>query len=334
MTDHGFTAGSLAERLGGSLRNCPEDRPIREASPLGEAGAEALSFVAGPKYRDQGLASGAGLILARTNLDLEDRPVLQVAQPQATFAQAVGLLHPEPPPEWCAQAIHPTAQVDPTALLHPTATVGARCVVGPGCILHPGVRLGADCVLGEGCELFDGVVLYRRTRLENRVRIHANAVLGADGYGYTLSEGRHLKIPQVGWVEVGDDVEIGAGTTIDRGALGPTRIGRGTKIDNLCQIAHNAQIGEHCLIVAQTGLSGSVTLGDYVTLAGKVGVIDHIAIGARAIVGGASVVAKDVPEDAFVTGYPARPHRQWMASQAALGRLPEFMKQARKVRED
>jgi len=201
--------------------------------------------------------------------------------------------------------------------------VGARCVIGAHCILHPGVRLGADCVLGQACELFDGVVLYRRTRLGDRVRIHANTVLGADGYGYLPWEGQHLKIPQVGWVEVEDDVEIGAGTTIDRGALGPTCIGRGTKIDNLCQIAHNVRIGSHCLIVAQTGLAGSVTLGDHVTLAGQVGVVDHVTIGSRALVGGGSVVTKDIPEGGFVTGYPARAHRQWMASQAALARLAE-----------
>jgi UDP-3-O-[3-hydroxymyristoyl] glucosamine N-acyltransferase len=190
--------------------------------------------------------------------------------------------------------------------------------------------VGDDCEIGDDCELFSGVVLYRRTKLGHRVRIHANTVLGSDGYGYVLVDGRHEKVPQVGWVEVEDDVELGACVTVDRGVLGSTRIGAGTKVDNQVQIAHNDQIGKHCLIVSQVGISGSVKVGDYVTLAGKVGVSGHLEIGARSIVGGNSVVAKSLPEGSFVTGYPARPHKEWAEAQAALNRLPKFMKEQRR----
>jgi len=328
MTRNGITAQELAACLGGTLRHCPPDRVLSEARSLEEAEPDSVSFLANPKYREKALESKAGLILASAKVELAQQPVLEVERPHWAFAQAVALLHPEPEPEpdWDGAPIHASASIAPHVRIAPGVTIGARSVVVEGCVLHAGVHLGEDCVLGDRCELFSGVVLYRRTRLGSRVRIHANAVLGADGYGYTFANGRHEKVPQVGWVEVGDDVEIGAGTTIDRGALGPTRIGSGTKIDNLCQIAHNVQVGEHCLIIAQTGISGSVTLGDYATLAGKVGVVDHVHIGARSMVGGNSVVSKDVPEGAFVTGYPARPHRQWMESQAALARLPGILK--------
>jgi UDP-3-O-[3-hydroxymyristoyl] glucosamine N-acyltransferase len=326
MNERGFTARELAQHLGGVLRHCPPDRLIAEARPLEEAGPESLGFLANPKYRDKALQSGAGLILAGEKAELENRAVLVVENPHFRFAQAVSLLHPEPEPEWSDEAIHPSAIIAPGARVSGNATIGARTAVGDGCRIHPGVHIGDDCVLGPDCELFSGVVLYRRTQLGARVRIHANAVLGADGYGYTFVDGHHEKVPQVGWVEVGDDVEIGAGSTIDRGALGPTRIGGGSKIDNLCQIAHNVQVGQHCLIIAQSGISGSCILGDYATLAGKVGVVDHVRIGARAMVGGNSVVSKDIPDGAFVTGYPARPHRQWMESQAALARLPGILK--------
>ena len=183
--------------------------------------------------------------------------------------------------------------------------------------------------LGEGCVLFPGVVLYRGTRLGARVRVHANSVLGSDGYGYATVAGRHEKIPQVGWVEVGDDVEIGACTTVDRGALGPTRIAAGTKIDNQCQIAHNVQVGEHCLIVSQTGISGSTTLGHHVTLAGKVGTAGHIHIGSNSVASGNTMIGKDVPDGSFISGYLARPHRQWMECQASLNRLPAVLKALR-----
>jgi UDP-3-O-[3-hydroxymyristoyl] glucosamine N-acyltransferase len=289
-----------------------------------------VSFLANPKYAAKAKESAAGLIFVDAVVDMGDRPILRVKHPYWAFAQAIGWLHPESLPDWSEAPIHPTAGIGAGSRIAPGATVGARTVLGKGCVLHPGVHIGEDCVLGDGCELFSGVVLYRRTRLGNRVAIHANSVVGSDGYGYVLVEGRHAKIPQVGWVEVGDDVEIGACVCIDRGVLGPTRIGAGTKIDNQVQVAHNVQVGNHCLLVSQTGISGSTKLGDYVTLAGKVGVVGHIEIGSRSVVGGNSVVAKSLPEGSFVTGFPARPHREWMEAQAALNRLPGLMRQLRK----
>ena len=319
-------ADELAARLGGALQHCPPDRPISEVQPLEEAGPEAVSFLANPKYAAKAKESGAGLIIVDTRTDLGEQPTLVLENPYWAFAQAIGILHPEPRPEWAERLVHPTARLHGRVHLGPGVTIGARSEIGPGTVLHPGVHIGEDCVLGEDCELFPGVVLYRRTKLGNRVRIHANSVLGSDGYGYVLVDGRHEKVPQVGWVEVGDEVEIGACVCVDRGVLGATRIGAGTKIDNQVQVGHNVQVGEHCLLVSQSGISGSTKLGDYVTLAGKVGVVGHIEIGSRSIVGGNSVVAKSLPEGSFVTGFLARPHRDWMESQAALNRLPKLMR--------
>jgi UDP-3-O-[3-hydroxymyristoyl] glucosamine N-acyltransferase len=329
-TTPSFTCAELAERLGGTLCNCPGDRLITGVLPLEEAGADALSFLANPKYHAKALESGAGVILADPKADLGDRPLLVMANPYWGFAQAIGWLLPEPEPEWSSEPVHPSATIGAGCRIAPGSTVGARTVVGAGSRIHPGVHVAEDCVLGEGCELFPGVVLYRRTRLGRGVRIHGNSVLGSDGYGYVPVDGRHLKIPQAGWVEVGDEVEIGACTTVDRGVLGPTRIQAGTKVDNLCQIAHNVQVGEHCLIISQTGISGSTSLGDHVTLAGKVGTAGHIHIGSRSVIAGNSMVAKDVPDGSFMSGYLARPHRQWMECQAALNRLPAILKGLRR----
>ena len=321
-----ITAQELASALNGTLLHCPPGMLLHEVRSLDEAGPGHLSFLANPKYAAKAADAKAGLILVDAKTDLGARAVLVVENPYWAFAQCIAWLHPEAEPEWEQTPIHPTAEIGAHTRIGPNVTLGARTVVGKGCVLHPGVHIGDDCVLGEGCELFPGVVLYRRTQLGQNVRIHANSVLGSDGYGYVLVDGRHQKVPQMGWVEVGDEVEIGACVTVDRGVLGPTRIGAGTKVDNQCQIAHNVQIGEHCLIVSMTGISGSSKIGDYVTLAGKVGVVGHIEIGARSIVGGGSVVAKSLPEGSFVTGYPARPHKEWVESQAAVNRLPKILK--------
>jgi UDP-3-O-[3-hydroxymyristoyl] glucosamine N-acyltransferase len=325
-----MTAKELAARLGGDLRQCSPEYVLSEVKPLEEAGPGSLSFLSNPKYGAKALTSGAGLILVDPRTDLGDRAVLVVANPYWAFAQAIGWLHPEPLPSWVDAPVHPSAVLGPEVQIGPGATIGARSRLGARSVLHPGVHVGDDCEIGADCELFSGVVLYRRTRLGDRVRIHANTVLGSDGYGYVMVNGRHEKVPQVGWVEIEDDVEIGACVTIDRGVLGATRIGAGTKVDNQVQLAHNVQVGKHCLIVSQVGISGSVKLGDYVTMAGRSGSVGHVEIGARSIVGGASVVTKNLPEGSFVTGFPARPHKEWTESQAALNRLPKFMREQRK----
>ena len=326
MNQKRITAQGLAEHFGGTLKHCPQDRVLTEVLPLDVAKISSVSFLANPRYSSKASESCAGLILAVTNDGLGEKPVLELKDPYWAFAQCTKMLHPEPEPEFSDSAIHPTATLGPGCAISTKATIGARTVIGQRVVLHPGVHIAEDCVIGDDCELFPGVVIYRKTKIGNRVRIHANSVLGSDGYGYALHGNRHTKVPQIGWVEIGDDVEIGACTTIDRGALGPTNVGVGTKIDNLCQIAHNVKIGGHCLVVSQTGISGSTTLGDYVTMAGKVGTAGHIHIGSRSIISGNSMVAKDVPEGSHLSGYLARPHREWMESQAAVNRLPKLLK--------
>ncbi|MDR2697189.1 MAG: UDP-3-O-(3-hydroxymyristoyl)glucosamine N-acyltransferase [Holophagales bacterium] len=327
MPKNEITAQALAELFGGALKYCPPDRVFTEVLPLEIAKTSSISFLANHKYAAKASKSGAGLILVGPNADLGEQPVLVVKAPYWALAQCAARLHPEPMPEFSCSAVHPTAKIGLECSIAPiSATIGARTVIGNRVVIHPGVHIAEDCIIGDDCELFPGVVIYRKTKVGSRVRIHANSVLGSDGYGYALHDGRHNKVPQIGWVEVADDVEIGACTTIDRGALGPTRVGPGTKIDNLCQIAHNVQVGSHCLIVSQTGISGSTTLGDYVTMAGKVGTSGHIHIGSRSIISGNSMVAKDVPDGSHLSGYLARPHKEWMESQAAVNRLPKILK--------
>jgi UDP-3-O-[3-hydroxymyristoyl] glucosamine N-acyltransferase len=326
MTQSKITSQELAELFGGRRKHCPPERVLTGVLPLDTAGASSISFLANPKYVAKAVESKAGLILVGEESDLGEQPVLIVKDPYWAFAQCTAKLHPEPEPKFSDSAIHPTAKIGVDSCISPRATIGARTVIGIRAVVHPGVHIGDDCIIGDDCEFFPGVVLYRKTKVGDRVRVHANSVLGADGYGYAFHGGRHEKVPQIGWVEVEDDVEIGACTTIDRGALGPTLIGAGTKIDNLCQLAHNVRVGKHCLVVSQTGISGSTTLGDYVTMAGKVGTAGHIHIGSRSIISGNSMVAKDVPDGSHLSGYLARPHKEWMESQAAVNRLPKILK--------
>ncbi|WP_005035672.1 UDP-3-O-(3-hydroxymyristoyl)glucosamine N-acyltransferase [Holophaga foetida] len=326
MSQIEIKAEDLAQRLGGALRHCAPDRVFTCVKPLEEADAGAVSFLANPKYAQKAQESRAGLILADPKAQLGEHPQLIMENPYWGFAQAVGIFHPETEPAWSEAPIHPSATLGHGCRIAPGVTIGARTTLGQNCTLHPGVHIGDDCRIGDDCEIYSGVVLYRRTRLGNRVRIHANSVLGSDGYGYVLVNGRHEKVPQAGYVELEDDVELGACVTIDRGVLGATLVQQGTKIDNLCQVAHNVQIGKHCLIISQVGISGSASLGDYVTMAGKAGVIGHLHIGSRSIVAGNTMVGKDLPEGSFVAGYMARPHRQWLECQAALNRLPAILK--------
>jgi UDP-3-O-[3-hydroxymyristoyl] glucosamine N-acyltransferase len=224
-----------------------------------------------------------------------------------------------------------TAIVGPDASIYPYAVVGPGCVIGARCRLLSGAVIGRNCRLGDDVTLFPNAVLYDDAVLGHRVTVHANAVVGADGFGYRFQDGRHVKVPQLGHVEVGDDVEIGACTTIDRGTFGATRIGAGSKIDNLVMIAHNCQIGRHNVLVSQVGLAGSSSTGDYVVIAGQVGVVDHVHIGDGSIIGGQAAVTKDVPPGQRMLGSPATPEREQKRILMSLAGLPDFRKRLQAI---
>src|SRR5207248_330249 len=199
--------------------------------------------------------------------------------------------------------------------------------------LHAGVVVGADCLLGDDVVLYPNAVLYDGTIVGDRVIVHANAVLGADGFGYRFQNGRHVKVPQLGHVEIGSDVEIGACTTIDRGTFQATKIGAGTKIDNLVQIGHNCRIGQHNLLVSQMGIAGSSSTGDYVVVAGQVGIVSHVNIGDRVVIGGQAGVTKDVADGQRILGSPATPEREQKKILMSLEKLPEIRRELRRIKQ-
>jgi UDP-3-O-[3-hydroxymyristoyl] glucosamine N-acyltransferase len=215
----------------------------------------------------------------------------------------------------------------------PFASVGEGSSIGPRCRIHSGAVIGRFCQLGEEVVLHPNVVLYDGTVLGNRVVIHANAVIGADGFGYRFQNGCHVKVPQLGHVEIGDDVEVGACTTIDRGTFQATRVGRGTKIDNLVQVGHNCRIGNHNLFVSQMGIAGSSTTGDYVVVAGQVGIVDHVHIGDRVLIGAKAGVTRDVSAGERLLGAPATPEREQKRILISLEKLPEMRRDLRRIKQ-
>lgn len=228
--------------------------------------------------------------------------------------------------------IHPTAVLGPGASVGPFVVVGAATTVGANATLHAGVVVGRGCRLGADVTLHPQAVLYDGCVLGDRVTVHAGAVVGADGFGYRFRGGRHVKVPQLGWVEVGDDVEVGAGTTIDRGTFGPTRIGPGTKIDDLVQVAHNCQIGRHNTLAGQVGIAGSTTTGDGVAVGAQAGIGDHLHVADGAVVAPQSGVTKGIAAGVRVLGFPARPAARALRRYAALGRLPRLWADVRRIK--
>jgi UDP-3-O-[3-hydroxymyristoyl] glucosamine N-acyltransferase len=271
------------------------------------------------------------------SVPVDGRPIIRVADPLMAFARIVQNLRGRPTAD--THTVDPTAHVHPTAKLCSGVTVGPFVAVGEGSevgansTLHAGAVIGRGCRLGEGVVLHPRVVLYDDCIIGDRVVIHGGAVIGADGFGYRFQGGRHVKVPQLGWVEIESDVEIGAGTTIDRGTFGPTRIGAGTKIDNLVMIAHNCQIGRHNVIAAQVGIAGSTSSGDYVVIAGQAGIADHIHLADRAVIAAQSGVTKSVPADTRVIGFPARPEGAARRMYAVMDHLPELRKDVRRLKQ-
>jgi UDP-3-O-[3-hydroxymyristoyl] glucosamine N-acyltransferase len=329
-----LTAASVAEHLQGEVLGDGQT-PLKGFAPADRAQAGDLTFAKNEEFFARAEQTAAAAIIVGGNQTSSTGKVLiRVKNARVAFAKALALFFPEPPQ---AAGIHPTAvvarsaQVDPSAHLGPHCVVGERAQIGGGTILHAGNYVGDDCKVGLACVLFPNAVLYPRTELGHRVRVHAGAVIGSDGYGYVQDAGIHRKVPQIGNVIVGDDVEIGANVTIDRGALGPTVIGTGTKIDNLVQIAHNVRIGEHCLIIAQAGLAGSSKLGNYVIVAGQAGLAGHLQIGNKVTIAAQSGVMHNIPDGQTVLGTPALPDKQTKRQMLALQRLPELLRRVSKM---
>lgn len=323
-----FSAAEVANYLQGRVIGDPAT-VLTGFAPADRARAGDLTFAESEAFFAKAEQTTAAAIIVSGPFRSERKTLIQVPDARVAFAKALTLFFPEQHP---APGVHPTAVIAPSARIDPTAHIGPHCVVGerarigPRCVLHAGDFVGEDCQLGEEVILFPNVTLYARTEVGHRVRIHAGAVIGADGFGYVQDNGIHRKVPQIGNVIIGDDVEIGANTTIDRGALGPTIIGRGTKIDNLVMIAHNVEVGEHCLLVGQVGIAGSTKLGNYVVLAGQVGIAGHLRIGNRVTIAAQSGVMHDIPDGEKWLGTPAGPDRETKRQMVALRHLPEALK--------
>ncbi|MEK6249901.1 MAG: UDP-3-O-(3-hydroxymyristoyl)glucosamine N-acyltransferase [Planctomycetales bacterium] len=333
----GTLVSSLAKLVGGRLLG-DDTIEIQEAATLAEARTGEISFLENPGYCHQLAGSSASAVVVPRGFEPEHiAAAIQVDDVSAAFVQIVK--HFRPPRHYERSGVSSAAIVSPSARLaddveiYPGATVGDEVDIGPHATIHAGVTIMADCKLGADVVIYPNVVLYENTLLGDRCIIHAGAILGAFGFGYQMVAGRHLLSAQLGHVCVGNDVEIGAGTTIDRGTYGPTVIGEGTKIDNLVMIAHNCRIGRHNIICSQVGIAGSASTGDYVVMAGQVGIRDHVHIGAQATLGAMAGITSDVPEGEVYIGIPATPHREQALQLAALSRLPEMRKQLIKMQQ-
>ncbi|MEN3026163.1 MAG: UDP-3-O-(3-hydroxymyristoyl)glucosamine N-acyltransferase [Chlorobiota bacterium] len=340
MAQRGYTAAEIAHYLGGTVEGDAEIQ-VYGLNRIEEARAGELSFVQNARYARLLPKTQASCVLVPPALKATPRPgqaFIRVENPYRAFVALMALLHPEPEPPWGFR--HPTALVDATATVAPTAVLGAYCVVGPGCvveervILHPFVVLYGDVVVGAESVLHAGVVCYPRTRIGKRCLIHAGVVLGADGFGFWENQdGRLEKIPHVGNVVLGDDVELGANTAVDRSLAGSTWIERGTKIDNLVHIAHNVSIGENTAIAAQAGISGSTRLGKRNRIGGQVGIVGHVQLGDDVVIEAQSGVSKSLPRPGRYFGSPAQEHYVALRQQAALRQLPEVLRELHYLRQ-
>jgi len=334
------TLGDIALRVGGEVQG-DGSLAIDGLAAIHNAGPHDLTFVSDEKNLRLLAQSRAGACLVSLKergsrfLAQTTAALVYVDDPQDAFIDLMQEFRPERP--------GPTVGISPQATISPTAVFGADCqvfagayvdddaAIGSRCVLYPGVYVGRNCRIGDDCTLHPHVVLYADVQLGRRVIIHASAVIGADGFGYRFRSGRFEKTPQRGSVEIGDDCEIGACTTIDRGMIGATVIGEGTKLDNLVMIGHNCELGRHNAFASQVGLAGSVKTDDYVRCAGQVGIADHLHLGRGSTLGAKSAVHTDVPDGATYIGYPARPEGEQLRVLMLTGKLPEMRKSLREL---
>jgi UDP-3-O-[3-hydroxymyristoyl] glucosamine N-acyltransferase len=329
------TAGELAAAIGARVEGDSAVEISGVAAPE-RAGAHDLIYVEVAKHAERAAASAAQCVVAPEGLAFAGKTVLRSVAPKVAFAKAAALLVERVA---IATSIHPTAIVAPLARLAPRVGVGAYAVIGEDAHVGEGTQIGAHCVIGAGawigeqCRIHPRVTIYGGMRIGNRVEIHVGTVIGADGFGYAFGEGRYWKFPQVGIVEIGDDVEIGANTTIDRGSLGDTRIAEGVKLDNLVHVGHNVQIGAHSVIAAQTGISGSSVLGHHVVCGGQVGIADHCELEDGVIAGAQAGIptGKTIRAGQMVWGTPAREISKFKDAYAWYARLPELAERIKQL---
>ncbi|MCK4873807.1 MAG: UDP-3-O-(3-hydroxymyristoyl)glucosamine N-acyltransferase [Phycisphaerales bacterium] len=326
-----ITVSAIAAQTAGAVHG-REDLTLTGLNTLDDASDGDLTFIGDPKHAVKWADSKAAAAFVTEGItvpghDPTERSLIVV--PNADLAMATALALFAPPTPAPAVGVHATAIIDPTARIGPGARIGPHVVVGEHTTigdhvtLHPGVVIGDDVRMGNDCVLWPNVVVRERSRIGDRVILHVGSVIGCDGFGHRLAaDGQSIQpIPHVGWVELHDDVEIGANTTVDRGKFGPTVIGSQTKIDNLVQVGHNCRIGRGCLLAGQVGLAGSVTLGDGVIMGGNVGIRDHVTIGDRAQIAAKSGVMDNIPASEVWSGYPARPHGETMRQEVVLRKM-------------
>lgn len=330
-----LTAKELAERIGATLQGNGALELLGVAAPE-RAGAKHLIYVEAAKHLERAAASAAACVVASEGIDLPGKTVLRSAQPKVAFAKAAALLLERAP---IASGVHPTAIVAPMAHVGTNVGIGPYAVIGEDVHIGDGTQvgahtvIGAGCWIGENCRIHARVTLYAGVRLGSFVEIQSGAVIGADGFGYAFDGMGYWKFPQAGIVEIGDDVEIGANSTIDRGSLDDTRIGVGVKLDNLVHVGHNVQIGAHTVIAAQTGISGSSKLGHHVVIGGQVGIADHCTLEDGSIAGAQAGIptGKTIRSGQTVWGTPARPLAKFKEAYAWFAKLPELGERVRKL---
>lgn len=327
-----LTAREISEMLHGQLVGDPQCA-ISGVEIVERATADQLTFVGDSKNLSRLRKSRAKLVIVPQSVSAELEQYsgfsfVLVPEPEPAFLSVAGVLHPPRPRSRVGisshASVHESAQIGPNTNVHPFAVIGEGVVIGHSCEIHSGVVIGDDCVLGDNVVLHPNTVLYHEVRVGSHSIIHAGCVIGADGFGYRFVDGGHLRLPHYGTVVIESDVEIGAGTTIDRAKVGATIIGTGTRIDNLVMIGHNCRIGRHNLLVSQVGFAGSSSTGDYVVCAGQVGIADHVHLGDGAIVGAKAGVHRDLPGGQTYLGSPASPVAETTRQLMALRRLPEL----------
>ena len=327
------TLKELAELVGGEVAG-NGGALIKGVAPLDSAAYGDITFVLSSRYAGSLATTTASAVIVPPDIKVADKNLIIAKNPQLAYAKILAIFTFKP---------HPSKGVDKRAFIgraprigedvsvYPYTYIGDNVVIGRGTVIHSGVHIGNGCRIGEEVIIYPNAAIRDGCIIGDRVIIHPGAVIGSDGFGYAREAKRHFKIPQVGIVQIDDDVEIGANTTVDRAAFGKTWIMRGTKIDNLVQVAHNVIVGEDSIIVAQAGIAGSSKLGNNVILAGQVAVSDHITIGDEVMIGGQSGVISNIPDKQVMSGYPAIPHREWLRASAAFSKLPEMRKEIKEL---